>query len=71
MARKTSKPDPSKYPIHILIGSNYLCRDKAAYTPPPAKTMEDNDWHNKRPLCEECNIQHIIRFGEEAKWHKQ
>jgi hypothetical protein len=66
-----SKPDASKFPIHISIGSHYLCRGELVYTPPPVKLMGDSDWHNNRPLCEQCGTEHIVRFGEEAKWPKQ
>ena len=64
-----NKPDATKFPIHISIGSHYLCKGEMAYT--PAKLIGDNDWHNNRPLCKQCGIQHIIKFGEEAKWPKQ
>ena len=70
-------PDASKYPIHIsistdsLTSSNYLCRDAKAYTPPPVRMMDNDKWHQGRPLCPECRIEHIKRFGEEPKWPKQ
>jgi len=67
----TKLPDASKYPIHISIGSLYLCRKEAVYTPPPVKMMGNDKWHQGRPLCAECKIEHIKRFGDEPQWHKQ
>jgi len=63
------KPDPSKYPIHIVHSSLHLCRDSRER--PPKYLMEDDEWHARRPLCEECDRIHFLKSGERLEWHRQ
>jgi hypothetical protein len=63
--------EPNKYPIHISQSgksNTYLCGDKLEYTPAPVRLMDDNEWHNRRPLCPKCASQHFAIHGEVVSW---
>ena len=41
---------------------------KLEYSPAPVRLMDDNEWHNRRPLCPKCASQHFAIHGEVVSW---